>query len=164
KSREIGRIEFFARCHLPKHRPELRFQLEQAARKEALDRRTGFGEDAAVGRELRTFEREDEIVRRFRRPFAKTVRLLRAIEGGIDLDAGEFAAGIFQFTRLWQPLGIEVAAPGLEYPTSNADPDHARTSPSSFGHGRRECATGGVRRRRSMGCAEYGRWVEFEMT
>jgi hypothetical protein len=28
KSREIGRIEFFGRRHLPKHRPELRFQLE----------------------------------------------------------------------------------------------------------------------------------------
>src|SRR5262249_39528252 len=141
KSREVRRIELLGRRHLPQHRTELGFQLEYAAREKTLDRGTGLGQHAAVGRELRTFEREHEIVRRLRRPFAKAVGLLGAVEGAVDLDAGELAAGVLELARLRQSLGIDLAAPRLEYPAADADPDHARTSPASFRHGWRECAT-----------------------
>src|SRR5262249_59831246 len=132
KSREIRRIELLGRRHLPQHRAELGFQLEYAAREETLDRGTGLGQHAAVGRELRTFEREHEIVRRLRRPFAKAVGLLGAVEGAVDLDAGELAAGVLELARLRQSLGIKLAAPRLEQPAADADPDHARTSPAAI--------------------------------
>src|SRR5262249_60334187 len=65
------------------------------AKKRSIDW-PGLGQHAAVGRELRTFEREHEIVGRLGRPFAKAIRLLRPVEGGVDLDRGELAAGVFQ--------------------------------------------------------------------
>src|SRR5262245_55491249 len=129
-AREILRIELLGRRHLPKHRAKLRFQLEHAAREEALDRLPGLGQYAAVGRELRAFEREHEIVGRLGRPFAKAIRLLRPVEGGVDLDGGELAAGVFELARMRQSLGIEFAAPRLEHPAADADPDHVHVSPA----------------------------------
>src|SRR5690242_6929254 len=141
KAGEVRRIELLGRRHLPEHRTELRLQFQHAAGEEPLYRGTGLGQHAAVGRELRTLEREHEIVRRLGCPFAEAVRLLRAIEGAVDLDAAELAARIFEFTRVRQPLRIELAAPRLEHPAADADPDHARTSPLPFRHGWAEDAT-----------------------
>src|SRR5262249_19634701 len=129
-AREILRVELLGRRHLPEHRAKLRFQLEHAAREETLDRLPGLRQHAAVGWELRTLEREHEIVRGLSRPFAKALRLLRPVEGGVDLDRGEPAAGVLELTRLRQPLGIERAAPRLEYPAADADTDHVRVSPA----------------------------------
>src|SRR5262249_9405724 len=130
EAREILRIELLGRRHLPKHRAKLRFQLEHAAREEALDRLPGLGQHPAVGRELRAFEREHEIVGRLGRPFAKAIRLLRPVEGGVNLDRGELAAGVFELARLRQPLGIELAAPRLEHPPADADTDYVHASPA----------------------------------
>src|SRR5262249_61586311 len=90
----------------------------------------GLGNHAPVGRELRTCGREPEIVRRVGRPFAKALRLLRPVEGGIELDRRELAAGVFELARLRQPLGIERAAPRLEHPAADADMDHVHASPA----------------------------------
>ena len=100
KAGEVRRIELLGRRHLPEHRTELRLQFQHTAGEEPLDRGTGLGQHAPVGCELRTFEREHEIVRRLGRPFAEAVRLLRAIEGTVDLDAGELTARVFEFARV----------------------------------------------------------------
>src|SRR2546429_3365308 len=142
KGGEILRIELLGRRHLPKHRAKLRFQLEHAAREETLDRWTGLGQHAPVGRELRALEREHEIVRRLGRPFAKALRLLRPVEGGVDLDRGELAAGVFELARLRQSLGIERAAPRLEYPAADADTDHVPVAPAPVARlGRWRCGS-----------------------
>src|SRR5262249_3293148 len=104
-----------------------RLELEHAAAEEALDRFAGLGEHAVVGRELRTLDREREVVGRRARPFAKALRLLGAVEGGIDLDRGELAAGVFELARLRQSLGIERAAPRGKHPAADADPNHGRS-------------------------------------
>ena len=57
-------------------------------------------------------------------PFAEARGLLRAVEGAVDLDRGELAAGVFEFARLRQSLRKERAAPGLEHPAADADADH----------------------------------------
>ena len=44
--------------------------------------------------------------------------------GAVDLDRGELAARIFELARLREPLREEIAAPGLEGPAADADPDH----------------------------------------
>src|SRR5262249_13739463 len=99
----ILRIELLGRRHLPKHRAELRFQLEHAAREEALDRLPGLGQHTAVGRELRAFEREHEIVGRLGRPFAKAILLIRPVNGGVDHDGGYLAAGVFELAPAAAP-------------------------------------------------------------
>src|SRR5690606_28147463 len=44
-----------------------------------------------------------------------------AVEGAVDLDRGELAAGIGQLARLRQARRVEVVAPGLESPATDAD-------------------------------------------
>src|SRR4029077_17138859 len=80
---------------------------------------------SAVGGKARPLEREDKSVRRFLAPTDEAFWSLRAVEGAIDLDRGQAAAGIFQLALLRQAGRIERAAPGLEGPTANADPDAA---------------------------------------
>jgi hypothetical protein len=124
KGGKIVGLEFLPRVELPEDRPELGLELRYAARKEALNRITGLGEDAAMGGVARPLEREHEIVRRLARPFAEAVRLLRAVERAVDLDRGQLAAGIFELARLCEPLGVELPAPGGEHPAADADTDH----------------------------------------
>src|SRR5262245_2460427 len=124
KAGEIVGVEFLPRVELPEDRPELGLELRYAARKEALDRIAGLGEDAAMGGIARPLEREHEIIRRLARPFAKALRLLRAGERAVDLDRGQLASGIFELARLRDPLGIELPPPGCEYPAADADTDH----------------------------------------
>src|SRR5207253_1927734 len=111
-------------------------QLEHAAVEEPLDRRRRFAQRAAVGGVARAFDREDEILRRVRVPAAEARRLLRAVEGAVDLDRGDLAAGEGEFTRLREPLGIERAAPRREHPAADADADLAHAGNLSPARGR----------------------------
>src|SRR5712675_2379824 len=77
-----------------------------------------------MGSKTWSLEREHEIIRRLGGPFAKALRFLSAVEGAVYFDRGQLAAGIFEFARLRQPLGVELPAPRLEHPSADADPDH----------------------------------------
>src|SRR5258708_5407510 len=82
--RHVVGVERFCGRELPEDRAELRLQLEQAARKEPLDRRAGLGEHAPVRGVARPLEREYEIGRRLLGPAPKAGGLLGAVEGAID--------------------------------------------------------------------------------
>src|ERR1700727_1270972 len=56
----------------------------------------GLGEDAAVGGEARSLDREDEIVGRLVMPLHEARRLLRPVIGAVDLDRGQFRARILK--------------------------------------------------------------------
>ena len=84
----------------------------------------GLRQHAAMGGEARPLEREHEILRRLLRPAPEARRLLAAVEGAVDLDGGDGAAGMLELARLRQLVRIERAAPGLEHPAADADPDH----------------------------------------
>src|SRR3984957_8464608 len=122
--REIRAFERLEGRQLPQHRPELVLELQDAAAEEALDRGPGLRQHAAMGGKARPLEREHEIIRRLRRPAPEALRLLAAVEGAVDLDGGDGAAGMLELARLRQLLRIERAAPGLEHPPPDADPDH----------------------------------------
>src|SRR6185436_9900949 len=81
------------------------------------------GQHAAVGGEAVGLEREDEPVGRFITPLGEGGRFHRAVVGAVDLDGGHLAAGVFQLACLRPTLGVEVVAPGLEGPATDADPD-----------------------------------------
>src|SRR5579883_2247607 len=125
EGREIIRRESLGGRQLPQDRSELRLELQDATAEEALDRRSGFGEHGTMGREARPLEREDEIVRRLFGPAPKALGLLAAVERAADLDRGERPARVLKLTRLRQSGRVERAAPGLEHPAADADPDHA---------------------------------------
>jgi hypothetical protein len=74
----IGGIKAFRRQELPIDRSELFFEIHDAGRKEALDRRSRLGEDAPVRGEPRSLEREHEPLGRLLAPSGKALRLLRA--------------------------------------------------------------------------------------
>src|SRR5260370_11440365 len=95
KSGDVVRLESLAGMELPEYRPELSTQFQHAAGEEAVDRSARLGEHAALGGGARRLERKHKIIRRFARPFAKALPRLRAIEGAIDLDRGQPAAGRF---------------------------------------------------------------------
>src|SRR5206468_5597125 len=85
---------------LPQDRPELVTQFDDSARDKALEDRACTGEIGAVRRNARPLEREDEILRRLVIPTAEAHRLLRAVEGAVDLDRRQLPAGIAELFRL----------------------------------------------------------------
>src|SRR5262245_40161006 len=91
KAREVVPIELLCRGHLPKHGAEFRFQLEDSAGKEAIDRFPSLAEHAPVRCKLRPLDRKNEIVRRLLCPFAKARRLLCTVKGAVDFDRGQLA-------------------------------------------------------------------------
>src|SRR5271165_3550778 len=123
KSAEVVGVESLGRRELPVDRAELAFELGHAGCEEPLDRGAGFGEDAAVGGEARALHRKDEVVRRCVAPFPEAVGGLGAVIGAVDLDRGELSAGVFEFARMGQALGIEGPAPWLVVPAADADLD-----------------------------------------
>src|SRR6202022_4901137 len=116
---ELGERAFIdrhVRGELPQDRPEFVAQIDDAARDEALENWPGTGEVGAVRRNARPFEREDEILRRLVVPAAEARRLLRTVEGAVDFDRRELAAGIAEFARLRQGPGGGDAAPRPKEP------------------------------------------------
>src|SRR5207244_13575848 len=108
---------------LPKEWPELVAQLWHAAGKEPVDRWARCREIGAVRREARRFQREDEIRWRFIVPAAKARRLLRTVEGAVDLDCGDLAARMGELARLPQARRVEYAAPWRINPAADPDAD-----------------------------------------
>src|SRR5690242_14821353 len=86
KRREVRRIKARRRGKLPEDGTKLLAELEHARREEALDRGAGFAQIAAMRRVAGAFHCEDEAIRRLGMPFAEARRLLRAVEGAVDLD------------------------------------------------------------------------------
>ena len=82
-----------------------------------------LGEHPAVGSEARALDGEHKTIGYGRRPLAEAFRLLRAVEGRIDLDRRQPARGISELLRLREALGIKHAAPGLVVPATDADAD-----------------------------------------
>src|SRR3984893_10379805 len=123
KRGERAFIDRHVRGELPQDRPELVAQLDDAARDEALENRPGTGEIGAVRRDARPFEREDEILRRLVVPAAEARRLLRTVEGAVDFDRRELAAGIADLARLRQAPRVEDAAPRRKDPAADPDAD-----------------------------------------
>ena len=122
---EIGLVEFLGRRELPEHGAEPVAELEHAGVVEMLDGVAGLRQHAAVGGEARALHREHEAVGHLARPFAKALRLLRAVVGAVDLDRGQLGGGVLQLLRLRELVGIEHAAPGREGPAADADIDLA---------------------------------------
>ncbi len=110
---------------LPQDRPELRAKREHALGEEVGERCLDPGELFHMGDVAGALQREDEILRRLATPAAEARERLHRVEGAIDLDRVEDAAGIFQFAVARQAFGIEAPAPrGIE-PAGYADSDHA---------------------------------------
>ena len=122
---EIGFVEFLGRRELPQHRAEPVAELQHAGIIKPLHGIAGLRQHAAVGGEARPLQREHEAVRHLARPFAKALRLLRAVIGAVDLDRGQLRGGVGQLLRLRQLLRIKHAAPRLEGPAADADIDVA---------------------------------------
>ena len=122
---EVGLVEFLGRGELPQHRAEPVAEFEHAGIVEPLDAVAGLGQHLAVRRIARPLQGEHEVGRDFGRPFAKTLRLLRAVERAVDLDRGQLRGGVFEFLPLRQFVGIEHAAPRLIGPAADADADVA---------------------------------------
>src|SRR4029077_7434166 len=123
-----------ARRELPQDRPELVAQFNNPACDETVDRRAGTGEIGPVRRNAQPLEREDEILRGLVVPAAEARRLLRAVEGAVDLDRREPAAGIAELARLRQARRVEDAAPRRIDPATDTDADlrpRAHPSPST---------------------------------
>src|SRR5438045_3564416 len=59
-------------------------------------------------------------------PFAKALRLLRAVIGSVDLDRGQLRGRVLKFLRLRQLLRVKYPAPRLKGPAADADIDAAR--------------------------------------
>src|SRR6202042_3003099 len=76
---------------------------------------------AAMRGEARSLEGEDKSIRRLLAPTHEALRLLRAVEGTIDLDRGQMATRMLQFSLLRQIRWIERAAPRREGPAAYAD-------------------------------------------
>src|ERR1700730_17131354 len=157
KGGETGFVERHPRSELPQHRPELVVQLEHAGRKEAFDRRAGCRQIGPVRDKTRALERKDEVLRCLVVPPAKTRRLLRAVEGAVDLDRGDLAARMGELTRLRQAGRIEDTPPRRKHPGADPDPDPrpgVHQSPELIKDlGRARCGSGsnrrGPRRRRN---------------
>src|ERR1700722_13264108 len=100
-------------------------QLGHAGLQEAFDRVTRFRQHAPVGGKARALDGETEVRRHFARPFPKSRRRLCPVKRAVYLDRSQALAGIGEFLRVWQPLGVEVSAPRLEGPAADADTDLA---------------------------------------
>src|SRR5438105_4587434 len=123
KGGKAGLVESHARGKLPQDRPELWAQFEDAGSKEAVDRRAGRRQIGAVRDKARALQREDEVLRSFVVPAAKARRLLRAVEGAVDLDRGNSAASMGELARLRQAGRIKHAAPWRKYPAADTGSD-----------------------------------------
>src|SRR3546814_12920309 len=53
----------------------------------------------------------------------RSLRLLRAVEGAVDLDGGQLPAGVLELAPLRQPGRVERPAPRLERPAADPNPD-----------------------------------------
>src|SRR5260370_6278105 len=133
KGGETGFVESHPRRELPQDRPELVAQLEHARAKEAVDRRTCRRQIGAVSDKTRALQRKHKILRRLIVPAAKARRLLRAVEGAVDLDSGDLAARMAELARLRQAGRIKDTAPWRKHPAADPDPDPrpAHQSPGS---------------------------------
>src|SRR5271166_2249152 len=88
-----------------------------------IDCRLAFGEQLAMRGQPMRLDRKDKIARRLNGPAPKTLRRLRAIKGGVDLDGAQFSAGETKLLCLRQTARIEIVPPRREAPAADADPD-----------------------------------------
>ena len=119
KFAEIGIVELLGRRELPQHRAEAVAKLQHAGIIKPFHGIAGLRQHPPVGGEARPLQRKHKTVRHFARPFAKALRLLRAVIGAVDLDRGQLRRGIFQFLRLRQLLRIKHPAPRREGPAAD---------------------------------------------
>jgi hypothetical protein len=131
---EIVRVEWPPRRHLPQDRSQAIAHLGQAAMDETAGALAGVGQSLALDDVARCLQREDETFRGFRRPFRVGGRFLRAVEGAVDLDRPQLAAGVFQLASLHEFGWIEVVAPRRVGPAADADAD--RPGSLALVHGR----------------------------
>src|SRR3954454_22553189 len=110
---------------LPKNRSELCIQIHHTAFEKTLDRLSGFCKHAPMRGKAGRLDRKNETGRRFPRPLAEALSLLRPIERAVDLDGRYAAACIFELASLGQVFRIELAAPGRKNPAADADADHS---------------------------------------
>ncbi len=125
KGLEVAGVEFHRGQELPIDRAEFVLQLHDAAREESRDGVARIGQYLAISGKARRLEREDETVRRLVTPFGVGLRLLRPIEGAVDLDRRKMAAGVFEFAFLRECVRVECSPPGFVGPPAGADPDRA---------------------------------------
>src|SRR5690606_15380509 len=76
-----------------------------------------------VGDDLRALDGEFKTLGRLAGPFDKALGLLQRPERGIDLDAGQVAAGIVELFFLDEPFWEECPAPGGKDPAGSACAD-----------------------------------------
>ena len=133
-----------ANCQSTGTEPVAEFQ--HAGIVKPFDGIAGLRQHAAVGRKARSLQREHKTVRHLARPFAKALRLLRAVIGAVDLDRGQLRGGVGQLLRLRELLRIKHPAPWREGPAADADIDVAGVGGSGlrgFGHGGARLEGGG---------------------
>lgn len=123
---KVGAIKGASGGILPVDRSQTIAELRDAGADEIRDGglhvRGGFSARAEPVR----LHCELEAVRGFGRPFSEGVRLLRAVEGGVDLDGGEFARGEGEMARFRQGGRVESLVPRLVNPAADADADGVR--------------------------------------
>src|SRR5260370_16319932 len=78
KLAEIGLVELLGRRELPEHGAEAVAELQHAGIVEMLDGIAGLRQHPAVGGKARALDREHKTVGDLARPFAHSLRLLRA--------------------------------------------------------------------------------------
>src|SRR5689334_6901478 len=123
---EICFVEFLGGRELPQHRAKAVAELQHAGIIESLDGISGLPKHAAVSSKARPLDREHKAIRYLTRPFAKALRLLRAVVGAVDLDRRQLRGRVLKFLRLREFLGVKYPAPGLERPATDAEIDPAR--------------------------------------
>src|SRR5579871_3928429 len=90
----------------------------------------------------RRFEGKDKAVWRLLAPARAYLRLLRGVEGSIDLERTEPARGEFKLAPVHQIRRIEHTTPRLIGPTADADADHGPILIAARADDRDGCARG----------------------
>src|SRR5580693_919996 len=132
---EIRFVEFLGRRELPEYGAEAVAEFEHAGIVKPLHGIAGLRQHAAVGGKARAFQREHKAVGHLARPLAKTLRLLRAVIGAVDLDRGEFRSRVLQLFGLDEFFRVKHPAPGLKRPAADSDEDTAGFRSDGFGSG-----------------------------
>src|SRR5262245_25312990 len=84
----------FTGRELPQDRPQTVTQLRDARLEEEAQRFAGLGQHPLLHHVARALDREHEAVGHLLSPLGEGRRCLRAVKGAVDLDAGEFRAGV----------------------------------------------------------------------
>src|SRR6185312_309355 len=106
---------------LPEDRTKLLAEVGNARREEVGQRLLAVAQLQHVRDEPRTFDAENEAVRRLVAPPRVVLGALQRVERTVDLDRRDVARRVLELAPLWQPRWIERSAPGRVAPAGDTD-------------------------------------------